>query len=159
MCKSFVDERNKGEISIWSTMKKRNLKTFRIQGKRMKTKIGEKLVQLKEEPTLLSRFLITARKRPELDLEGSIGNNDFTVVPKSIFTPDGQPLHSFDKAKVLHAIESMAKDEETNTDETNLDASARVIIIDRMALANKVDKNQSMKTWKVILIEYLVEPC
>ena len=110
MYKSFVDERVEGEVSIWSTMRKRNLKTFRIQGKSIKTKIGEKLVQLKEERTLLSRFFITARKRPELDLEGSIGNYEFTVVPKSIFTPD-QPLHSCDKTKILHAIESMVKDE------------------------------------------------
>ena len=106
---------------------------------------------------MLSRFLITARKRSELDLEGSIGNYEFAVVPKSIFTPDGQPLHSFDKAKVLHAIESMVKNEETNADETNLDASMTVVIIDGMALANKVHKDKNMKTWKVILIENLVE--
>ena len=98
MHKSFVGEKIKGEVSVWSTMKKHNLETFPIQGKSIKTKIGEKLV-------LLSRFLITARKTPELDLEGSIRNYEFAVVPMSIFTPDGQPLHSFDKAKVLHAIE------------------------------------------------------
>ena len=57
-----------------------------MQGKSVKTKIGEKVVQLKKERTLLSRFLITTRKRPELVLEGSIGNYEFAVVPKSIFT-------------------------------------------------------------------------
>ena len=93
MHKSFVGEKIKGEVSVWSTIKKHNLETFRIQGKSIKTKIGEKLV-------LLSRFLITARKTPELDLEGSIRNYEFAVVAMSIFTPDGQPLHSF-----LHAIE------------------------------------------------------
>ena len=98
MHKSFLGEKIKGEVSVWSTMKKHNLETFPIQGKSIKTKIGEKLV-------LLSRFLITARKTPELDLEGSIRNYEFAVVAMSIFTPDGQPLHSFDKAKVLHAIE------------------------------------------------------
>ena len=105
MHKSFVGEKIKGEVSVWSTMKKHNLETFRIQGKSIKAKIGEKLVQLKEQSTLLSRFLTTARKTPELDLEGSIRNYEFAVVAMSIFTPDGQPLHSFDKAKVLHAIE------------------------------------------------------
>ena len=154
MYRSFVDDRIKGEVSIWSPMKKRNLKTFRTQGKTIKTKIGEKVVQLKEERTLLSRFLITARKRPELDLEESIGNYEFAVVPKSIFTPDGQPLHSTDKAKVLHEIESMAEDRETNADETSSDESIRVIIIDGMALVNKVPKDDSMKTWKVIFNYY-----
>ena len=122
MYQSFVDERIKGEVSIWSTMKKRNLKMFRMQGKSIKTKTGEKK-KLKEERTLVSHFLITARKRPALDLKGSIENYEFAVVPKSIFNPDGQPLHSFDKAKVLHATDSMVKDEETNADERNLDAS------------------------------------
>ena len=64
---------------------------------RIKTKIGEKGVQLKKECTLLSRFLKTARKRPKLDLEDSLENYEFAVVLKSIFTLDGQPLHSFDK--------------------------------------------------------------
>ena len=104
MYKSFVDERIKRDVSIWPTMKKRNLKTFRMQGKSIKTKVGEKLVQLKQKRTLLSRFLITARKRPELDLEGSIGNYEFAVVLKSIFTPDDQLLHSFDKATHLIII-------------------------------------------------------
>ena len=62
-----VDERIHREVSVWPTMKKRNLKTFWIQGKSIKTKIGEILVQLKEEHTLLSRFLFTARNCPELD--------------------------------------------------------------------------------------------
>ena len=54
----------------------------------------------------------------------------------------------------------MAKNEETNSDEANLnlEASMRFIIIDGMALENKVHKGKNMKTWKVILIEYLVEP-
>ena len=49
-------------------MKKRKLKTFRNQAKVTKSKIGNKIIQLKEERTLLSRFLLSARKRPELDL-------------------------------------------------------------------------------------------
>ena len=52
----------------------------------------------------------------------------------------------------------MVKDEETNADETNLDASIRVIINDGMAQAKKVHKDKNMKTGKVILTEYLVEP-
>ena len=41
------------------------------------------------------------------------------MVSKSILTPDGQPLHSTDKAKVLHEIESLVEDTETNADETS----------------------------------------
>ena len=56
MHQSIVDQIIKGEVSIWSTLKKRNLKTFRMQGKSIKTNIGEKVAQLKEEHTLLSCF-------------------------------------------------------------------------------------------------------
>ena len=50
--------------------------------------------------------------------------------------------------KVLHDIESMLEDAETNADETNSDESIRVIIIDGMTLVNKVHKDDSMKMWK-----------
>ena len=85
---TFSNERIKGEVSLWSPIKKRNLKTFETVSKAIKTKVGEKIVQLKEERTLLSRFLIAARKRPELELEETIGNYEFSVVPKSMFAQD-----------------------------------------------------------------------
>ena len=86
-------------------MKKRNLKKFPILGKSIKTEIAEKVVQLKEELTLLSRFLITEKKRPDLYLKRNIGNHEFPVVANSVFTSDGQLLHSFDKAKIFHAMD------------------------------------------------------
>ena len=88
-----------------------------MQWKSINTKIGKNVVQLKKKRTLLSRFLITARKLPKLDLKRSIEYYGFAAVPNSIFTPDGQLLHSLNKPKFLHAIQSMLKDEETNADE------------------------------------------
>ena len=76
----FFNDRLTGPTSIWATMKLRKLKMFRSQDKTVKSKIPGKVIQLKEEKTLLSRFLITARKRPELDLEYSLGNFEFAVV-------------------------------------------------------------------------------
>ena len=103
------------------------------------------------ERTLLSRFLITARKRPEIDLEESIGNYEFTVVPHSMFTDDGQPLLSTDKAKLLREIESLVT-EEPLADVEYMDQNTKsVIIIDGMALVNRVHKDSDMKTWKVNL--------
>ena len=53
-------------------MKKRNLKHSRCK---------EKALRQRFEHTLPSHFLITAGKRPELDLEGTIENYKFAVVP------------------------------------------------------------------------------
>ena len=136
----------KGEASLWSTIKKRNLETFRDVVKSIKKKEGEKVAQLKEERTLLSRFLIAARKRTELNLEEMIGSYEFSVVPKLIFGKDGEPLLSYDKAKILHAIESSSK-EEKHVNKPIL--TEPVIILDGMALVNKVYKDEEVKTWKV----------
>ena len=148
---SFINERLIGSESVWSPLKKCKLPTFKNQGKKVTMTVEKKLVQLKEERTLLSRFLITARKRPEIDLEESIGNYEFTVVPHSMFTDDGQPLLSTDKAKLLHEIESLVT-EEPLADVEYMDQNTKsVIIIDGMALVNRVHKDSDMKTWKVNL--------
>ena len=80
---SFIAERINGESSVWSAMKKRKLQTFKLQPKTIQSKVGDKVIQLKEEKTLLTRFLITARKRPELDLEYCLGNFELAIIPKS----------------------------------------------------------------------------
>jgi hypothetical protein len=116
----FIKERFHGTLSIWSTFKKRQLKSFKTTKKSIKSKVGEKVVQLKEEKTLLTRFLIAARKRPELDLEHCIGNFEFSVVPKSLFTSDGQPLMCTDKSVVIHQIESLSIHEQENGVATSL---------------------------------------
>ena len=62
----------------------------------------------------MSRFLITARKRPEL--EHCSGNFEFSVVPKSLFTVDCQPFACLDKAKFTHHIEELLGPGDTTTD-------------------------------------------
>ena len=104
--------------------------------KLIKKKEREKVVQLKEERILLPRFLITARKRTELDLEETIGYCKFSVVPKLMFGQDGEP----------HVIESSSsEDKDVNTPIL----TEPVIILDGMALVNKFHKGEEVKTWKV----------
>ena len=105
---TFISNRLNGELSIWSSMKKCNLKTFKTLKKTSKLKIGDRIIQLKEEKNLMTRFLVTARKRPELELEQCIGNYEFSVVPNSLFTVDGQPLPCTDKAKLMHHVEDLS---------------------------------------------------
>ena len=52
MYKEFINGRFKWEISVWSPLKKRNLKTFTSQGKTLKSKVEGKVIQLKEEKSL-----------------------------------------------------------------------------------------------------------
>ena len=61
-------------------MQKRNLKSLKANKKMIKKKV----LQLREEKNLLTIFLITTRKRPELNLEEDFGNFEFSMVPKAI---------------------------------------------------------------------------
>ena len=134
MYKEFINERFKGEISVWSPLKKRNRKTFTSQGKTLKSKVEVKVIQLKEE-SLFSRFLITC-KRPELDLEHCLGNFEFSVVPKALFSTDGEPLLCTDKAKLLQHIEELGKLHQQNDTENVDENEMKVLAIDGMAVLN-----------------------
>ena len=94
----------------------------------------------------MSRFLIAARKRPEIELEQCIGVYEFSVVPRSLFSFDGQPLHCTDKSKVLHLIEEMSTLEDT---EAKRPGQNSVIILDGMAIVNQVNKDKHIKTCEV----------
>ena len=78
-----------------------------------------------------------------MDLQEASGNYKFSVVSRSLFTQDGQPLHSSDKAKIIHEIEAIAAG--SNPNFTAFESPT--IIIDGMALANKVHKDANVKTW------------
>ena len=67
----------------------------------------EKIIQLKEEKNLVSRFLITAWKRPELELERCSGDYEFSIVPKSLFTEDAVPSACKDKFTVINILENL----------------------------------------------------
>ena len=78
-----VANRINGSMSLWSPMKKPNLKTFKIQVKSVKSKPGENVIQLKE-------------------LERCIGEYDFSVVPKSLLTEDSVTLACKDKSTIMN---------------------------------------------------------
>ena len=60
--KRFINERFHGSNSVWAQLKKTKLKTLKSANKRIMKKVDNKVIELREEKTLLSRFLITARK-------------------------------------------------------------------------------------------------
>ena len=55
---------------------------------------------MKEERTLITRFLIMSRQREDIDLQDIIGNYELAVIPPSLFTAGGQPHSCIDKSKV-----------------------------------------------------------
>ena len=106
---------------------------------------------MREEKNLLTIFLITARKRPELNLE-ALGNFEFYVAPKILFYNDGQTLNCTDKSSILHHIEEFANSKQDVAINPDINATTdeqRVIIIDGMAVANQINKTKEIKSCTV----------
>lgn len=155
----FVTSRIQGEKSIWGKMTKRKLKTFKSQLVVTKRKVDGKTIQLREEKSLLSRLLITSRKRPEIDLEQCFGNFEFSVVPRSLFTSDGEPIMCIDKSKILHRIEELGSLHEKHNEsiEPNKYELSSILVIDGMAILNQIHKDKDMETCKVSICIYITK--
>ena len=105
LVKNFIKERFEGEKSIWDSITKSKLPTFGSNVKTVTVKIKDQLVQVKEEHKLISRFLIVCRTRHDIDLQSYLGDYEFSVAPRSLFTPDGQLYKSTNKS--VNEIENL----------------------------------------------------
>ena len=81
-------------------LKRRKLPTFNATVATTKVKLKDKIVTLKEERRLLTRFLIAYKERPEVDLPSHSGRYEFSVVPRSMFHSDGSMIFASDKSSL-----------------------------------------------------------
>ena len=145
LLENFTKERFEGEKSIWGPITKRKLPTFGSNVKTVTVKIKDQLVQVKEEHKLISRFLIVCRTRHDIDLPSYLGDYEFSVVPRSLFTPDGQLYKSTDKSVILNEIENLtnqAQDVLFHTSSVPNEKNS-VIIFDGMAIVNSISIENS----------------
>ena len=88
--------------------------------------------------------MVASRSRPDIDLPNIFGSYEFSVLPLWLFATDGSLYYGKDKsviAKELREIEP----EEIETQEEDSE-SRNVIIIDVMAIVNKIDiKSESIE--------------
>ena len=64
----------------------------------MKLNVDLKVVKLKEDRSLFSLLLLVARSKPNMKMSEAVGNHYISVVPTSMFAPDGNILHCSAKA-------------------------------------------------------------
>ena len=147
---NFINERILGEKSIWDTLPKRKLPTFAASNSTVKVTLQNKVVTLKEERSLLVRFAIAARSRPEIDLPKYLGDYELSVVPRSMFSGDGELLLGNDKSVLIHEIERISASVDTPTtadsSETVTELTPRVIVFDGMAVVNQIKKTPLIKS-------------
>ena len=137
----FIENRFIGDIPIDATMRKNKLPTFTSNSKTITVKIKDKLVKVREEHKLMSRFLVVSRTRPEINLPHYLGEYEFSVVPRSIFSSDGLLHKSTDKAELLDFIQNLIPPVEEGPE--IFDAVRKVLLIDGMAIAHKVNIKKS----------------
>ena len=78
----------------------------------------DKVIELREERGLLTRFLSIQQKRPEImNLEEAIGEHEFSAVPRSLFASDGTLLLTSDKYELMKQTENIAVPNPQNVDE------------------------------------------
>ena len=92
--------------SLWDPMKKRNIKSFVNVRKPEKYRVDQKNsgvkrgVELKEERSLITRFLLIQKSRPDMmKLEDAIGKYEFSVIPRSLFAGNGVILTPSDQSE------------------------------------------------------------
>ena len=141
---SFVKERIEGESSIWDTIKKIKIPCFTNNNKSTSVKLNGETLQIRQERKLMNRILVASRSRPGIDLSNIFGTYEFSVVPLSLFATDGSLYYGKEKSVIGKELRDF-EPEEIGTQEEDLE-SGKVIIIDAMAIVNKIDiKSESIE--------------
>ena len=93
---------------------------------------------IKEERKLINRILKASRSRTENDLPNILGKYEFSVVPLSLFAPDGSIYYGKDKSSIATKRRNFQPDENYIEEEANSE-SRKVIIFHTMTVVNKID--------------------
>ena len=141
----FVEERllPNSKLSVWDRITRSKFKTFSTWNSKSKIKVGDKVIKLREDRELIGRCLIIIQSRPGLlpRLEDTIGSYEMSVMPRSMFSPDGTLLLTADKASLMHTIEAQ---EFKPVDDALQHSSDSLVIIDAMAVIQAMKKLPGM---------------
>ena len=150
--KSFVENRLVNRtVNVWDRMPNNNLKLFKTVAKKsvVKTKMG--MLEVKNDHSLLTRCLMICRSRPNMVLKEIIGKYELSVVPRSMFHPDGTMMHDSAKSKLMHHLEELGKSdiksEQIASSAAEVGVTARkfsVAVIDAMAEVQMLNTSNSL---------------
>jgi len=116
LAETFIAERlTSGKVNLWSPIKKRQLKTWRSAGMKMKITAGDEIVELQDR-SLFARVLVISKSRFEINLRETIATCEFSVVPGAMFEADGTMLHCSTKSNLMAILENLP----TNNQETSV---------------------------------------
>ena len=73
---------NSNTVSIWATIKKCQLQTWKTTAKKVELRLDEKVMILKEDCSLFARLLNVSKSRKDVSLENAVGNFELSVIPQ-----------------------------------------------------------------------------
>ena len=143
---TFAQERIvEAKLSVWSPMKKANLKSWKSawQTKKNKTTCG--VAPLKDDRAIFARFLVVILSRPDLDIKETISTFELAEYPRALFFSDGSLRLCATKSKLMNILESLLPAQQQPQTSTvqphSADPSSRqVVIIDAMAVVQAMGK-------------------
>ena len=65
----------------------------------------------------MTRFIVASRSRADIDLPHYLGTYEFSVVPRSLFSADGELYQSKDKSSIANEIVKLVEGETRNPNE------------------------------------------
>jgi len=149
---TFVKDRIQSKkVNLWSPMKKRKLLTWKDSGKVLKVSGMDKVIELQEDRSLFARLMVVCKSRPDIDIKEAIGQNEFSVVPRSLFAADGTMLHCSAKSALMTILVKLGGELEQkpttgprNSVHERMDvepsSQLRVAVVDAMAELQSLDK-------------------
>ena len=148
--KTFVQQRiTSGEAAVWAPIKKCNLQTWKSLRKVVKHSLSDKVVELKEDRSLFTRFVIAAMSHSDLDFKEAIELYEFAVFPRSLFDPSGTLLPCTDKSKLMAILEASQKDNakgDAFQENRATKCEKNVLLVDGMAAIQEFGKPATAKT-------------
>ena len=92
---------------------------------------------------------MSARLGQNKNLEDPVGRYEFSVVPRSMFAPDGAMLHSSTKSNLMEILEKLPGDDAVTVRAINKDESEgpniSVSIVDAMAEVQALTKPKDVR--------------
>ena len=143
---TFARERVvEAKLSVWSALKKANLKSWKSSWPRKKNKTTCGVSPLKDDRALFSRFLVVILSGPDLDIRETISTFELAEYPRALLFSDGSLRHCATKNKLMNILERILPAQQQPQTSTvqphSADPSSRqVVIIDVMAVVQTMGK-------------------
>ena len=108
----------------------------------VKVTAADKIVELQEDRSLFTCMMMVCKTWPEIDIKETVGQYEFSIVPRSLFAVLGTMLHYSSKSNLMNILEKL--NDNRRVASPNED-QVQVAIVDGMAEVQSLDKPEWIK--------------